>query len=96
VFKIANAYPPKHRLAFCIQLQIQAIGNFLRLLADLPNTIAFDILNLTTGPLYNYLNNGIVRSLVAVQHTHNLALAINRAHGMFFPFHYNMVYAKKK
>jgi hypothetical protein len=42
------------------------------------------------------LNNTIILILAIVQHTHNLALALNRAHAMFFPFHYNFFYSKKR
>jgi hypothetical protein len=40
--------------------------------------------------------NGIFRITTVVQHTHNLALAVNRAHALFFPFHYKFVYSKKR
>jgi hypothetical protein len=43
-----------------------------------------------------YPVNGIYRTVMVVQHTHNLALAVNRAHAMFFPFHYKFVYSKKR
>jgi hypothetical protein len=72
----------------------QAIGGFLRLLFDLPNFIK---IYLDATPYwYSYLINGGVHTADMVQHTHNLALAINRAYALFFPFHYSMVYAKNK
>jgi hypothetical protein len=76
----------------------QAIGGLIRLLFDLPPYILDTMLHLfNPTPLwYAYLINGGVHTANMVQHTHNLALAINRAHGLFFPFHYSMVFAKKK
>jgi hypothetical protein len=77
----------------------QAIGGFLRLLFDLPTYILENMLHLfdpRPAFWYAYLINGGVHTANMVQHTHNLALAINRAYALFFPFHYSMVYAKNK
>jgi hypothetical protein len=49
-----------------------------------------------TPAAYIYPLNGITNMLSIVQHTHNLALAVNRAHATFFPVHYKFVYSKKR
>jgi hypothetical protein len=85
-------------MLFFEKLTKQAIGGLLRLLFDLPNFVTVYMLHLfdTTPIWYGYSVNGGVRIANMVQHTHNLALALNRAYGLFFPFHYSMVFAKKK
>jgi hypothetical protein len=78
-------------------VNFQAFGNFCHLFADLPNFVVYNMLLLAgKGPALTYLNNTIILILSIVQHTHNLALALNRAHAMFFPFHYNFFYSKKR
>jgi hypothetical protein len=78
---------------------IQAFGNFCRLLGDLPGFVVFNMLQIwldKTPSAYVIPTNGIGRILTIVQHTHNLALALNRAHAMFFPFHYSIFYSHKR
>jgi hypothetical protein len=75
------------------------VGNFCRLLGDLPYFVVFNMLQIWVDytPLALTIPvNAIGRILTAVQHSHNLALAVNRAHAMFFPFHYKFVYSKKR
>jgi hypothetical protein len=66
-------------------------------LGDLPKFIVNNMLQITQSmPWFVISTNGIGRILTVVQHTHNLALALNRAHAMFFPFHYKFFYSQKK
>jgi hypothetical protein len=69
------------------------------LLGDLPKFVVFNMLQIwldQTPPAFVYSTNGINRILAIVQHSHNLALALNRAHAMFFPFHYSIFYSHKR
>ena len=76
----------------------RAVGNMLRLLLELPNFINLYILK-TANPLpqpYYFINNANYRTFNAMQAFHILALAINRVHAIFFPFHYQRFAAKRK
>jgi hypothetical protein len=80
----------------------RAFGNLLKLLADMPGFIHFDILKNANdfsepfGTIYFLIINTSIRVLFSMQAIHLLALAINRVHALFFPLHYHWFAARKR